>query len=370
MNAVNQLVGKLVGRYTGPALVVGGAPGMPEELETLKAQGFDLDNCLIISANEHAIYAGLKPQFACVNDDIHHTLQVHQEPRLRELMPDTKLLSRHWWADYRSPQLMACNSGLKAILYAAILGANPVVVIGIQHYTNGLYFHADKGKKSNPNMTRGEGHFTKQTTAIQKALGRVPVRTVSGPLTKVWPKWHPDEVFQPRELSQLEIKAHADATTQRYVCTTTAGVAFEGALIPERFVFAVTRGELLAWGHSDAVEDATDWNMQDVDAGLVASQAARRAEQVRLRGMIGKLRASRRGISRSIYDADIVRMIRWAESGGSVGQIVSRTGLPKEQVAFIIQTTGASTLDSGSKTGIPCGLQRLHHAGGESPEPA
>jgi hypothetical protein len=320
---------------------VGGAPSVPEELAYLREQGFDTQQCLIISANEHAIHVGLKPQFACCNDDIHHTLQVHQEPRLRELMPGVKLLSRHWWADYRSPQLMPCNSGMKALLYAAILGANPVIVIGIQHYSSGLYFHEDGGRKSNPNLARDASYFNKQTTAVKKALGRVPVRPVSGPLTQVWPKWEPAETFAPRALSELELKAQADAATMRYVCTTTEGVSFESSLVPERFVFAVTRAELLAWGHCEDVEDATHWNLDNVAADLAASQTARRAEQVRLRGMISKLRNSRRSISRSIYDADLVRIIRWAEAGQDAEHIAKRTGLPKEQVAFIITTTGA-----------------------------
>jgi hypothetical protein len=344
VSAVNQLVGKLVGQYAGPILVVGGAPGALEELEVLKVGGFDFERCLIISANEHAIHAGLKAQFACVNDDIHHTLQIHQEPRLRELMPGVKLLSRHWWADYRSPQLMACNSGLKALLYAAILGANPIIVVGIQHYHNGLYFHEDKGRKSNPNLARDGSYFNKQTTSIKEQLQGVPVRTISGPLTHIWPKWKPEEKFTPRPLLELERKAQADAVTMRYVCTLTADVAFEGALIPERFVFAVTRGELLAWGHGDSIEDATHWDLENVAAGLAASQEARRAEQVRLRQMISRLRASRRGISRSIYDADIVRIIRWTESGELPEHIAGRTGLPKEQVAFIAKMTGAAPL--------------------------
>lgn len=340
MKGLNKLVGTVAGKYAGPMLVVGGAPGMPEELASLRERGLDLDECTIISANEHAIHAGLKPHFACVNDDVHSMLQVHQEPRMRELMPETLLLSRHWWADYRSPQLMACNSGLKALLYAAILGANPVIVIGVQNYSNGLYFHEAEGRKANPNLAREASYFTKQITLLRKALDGVPVRTVSGPLTHVWPKWDPKEVFQPRAKSQLEHKALADAATGRYVCTTQEAVAFEGALIPEGMIFAVTRAELLAWGRSDSVVDATDWDLSNAASRLAETYEQRRAEQTRLRMLIGKVRASRRGISRSIYDADIVRIIKWIEAGQTPELIAGRTGLPKEQVRFMAKTMG------------------------------
>lgn len=337
---INKLVGKLVGQYSGPILVVGGAPGVPEELATLREQGFNTDECIIISANEHALHAGLKPQFACVNDDIHSTLQVHQEPRLRDIMPGVKLLSRHWWADYRSPQLMACNSGLKAIMYAAILGANPVIIIGIQNYSNGLYFHEDHGKRSNPNQARGESYFTKQTNQIKPTLAGVPVRTVSGPLTHIWPKWDPREVFPPRPMSALENKAKNDAETGRYVCTMEEGVAFEGALIPFRTVFAVTRAELLAWGHSTVIQDATDWDMETIEKELDDTMGARREERARLQKLISRVRASRRGISRSIYDADILRIIRWAEAGQTPGHIAAKTGMPKEQIRYMVDVMG------------------------------
>ncbi len=320
--------------------MVGGAPGAPEELKSLVERGFDITACRIISANEHAIHLGLKPHYACVNDDVHHTLQVHQEPRMRELMPGTKLLSRHWWADYRSPQLMACNSGLKALLYAAILGANPIIVIGIQNYSDGLYFHPDHGKKSNPNQSRGASHFAKQTTAVKKALGNVPVRTVSGPLTQVWPEWRPDEKFAQRELSELEIEAQADAKDGRYVCTTAEGVAFEAALIPKGMAFAVTRGELLSWGHSDAIVELPSGELKDVAAALAANREQRRAKQARQRSLIAKLRNSRRGIRRTIYDADIVRVIDFADAGLPLDTIAARSGLPKQQVQFMVEIMG------------------------------
>jgi hypothetical protein len=351
---INRLVGTQVGKYSGPILIVGGAPGVPEELEVLRAGDFDFENCRIISANEHAIHAGLKPHFACVNDDVHSTLQVHQEPRMRELMPETKLLSRHWWADYRSPQLMACNSGLKALLYSAILGANPIIVIGIQNYSNGLYFHEDNGKKSNPNLLREASYFSKQTRMVQQALHGVPVRTVSGPLTHIWPKWKPDEKFAQRELCRLEREAQTDAANQRYVCTMEEGIAFEGALIPKRTVFAVTKGELMSWGHAGCVQDATNWDLEKFEDELAATYEHRRGERARLQKLIAKVRGSRRSISRSIYDADILRIIQWAEAGDSPVAIAQRTGLPKEQVQFMVKTMG---LDRNVGEVLPCSQQ-------------
>jgi hypothetical protein len=339
---INQLVGKAVGQYTGPILVVGGAPGVLEELELLHAGGYEPTDHLIISANEHAIHAGLWPDFCCANDDIHSTLRVHQEPRLRELMPTTRLLSRHWWADYRSPQLLACNSGLKALLYAAILGANPIIVIGIQHYSNGLYFHPDSSRKKNPNLDRGEAYFRKQTSKLQAMLKGVPVRPVSGPLTQLWPKWDPAETFKQRDVSELERKAQADAATQRYVYTKTVGVAFEGALVPERMIFAVTEREMRNIVNADTVMEVTD--LENVSRDLAADQERSRAEHARYIRMVSKVRASRRGVRRGIADGDIVRIIRRVESGESASGIAKLMGLPAEQVGFMVKTMGLDSL--------------------------
>ncbi len=339
---VNQLVGKLVGQRAGPVLVVGGAPSAPEELAHLREHGFDVDGCTIISANEHALHLGLKPQFACVNDDVHHTLNVPQEPRLRKLMPETMLLSRHWWADYRSPQLMPCNSGLKAILYAAILGANPVVVIGIQHYSTGLYFHEHGGKeKGNPNFGRPAGYFGQIVQRIKMKLGSVPVRPVSGPLTNDWPAWRPDEVFAPRSLSPLEEKALEHAAEMRYVHVRDVGFGFCEAQAPQGMVFAVTRYELLELLKSDSVADASAWDLSDMNKALAEDLDARRAEQERLRLMVAKVRGSRRGIRRTLYDADIIRIIKWHEEGQAAEGIARRVTLPLEQVKFILSTAGA-----------------------------
>lgn len=338
--SVNKLVGELVGTRTGPVLVVGGAPSVPAELATLRKGGFRFEDCLIVSANEHAIRAGLKPDYAVVNDNIHSTLKVHQEPRMRKLMPDTKLLSRHWWADYRSPNLLPCNSGLKAILYAAILGANPVVVIGIQHYRTGLYFHEAEGhdaRGKNPNLAREMGHFTKQTTDMRKLLGGVPIRAVSGPLAQVWAPWDPEESFAPRPLSELERNA-VDALPARYLRVEEPGFGFEGATIPEGMVFAATPREAEQLKFNEAVVDVSHWDLSDQNTALQRHLAARHAEQARYMELIGKVRGSRRGVSRSLYDGDFIRMIRWFERGESPTTIGQRLSLPRQQVEFVLQT--------------------------------
>ncbi len=117
-------------------------------------------------------------------------------------------------------------------------------------------------------------------------------------------------------------------------------MAFEAAIVPDQFIFAVTRGELLAWGHCTDIADATDWDLTTLGKQLLATQDARRAEQTRLRRLIAKLRTSRRGIRRTFYDADIVRLIKWAEGGQSVEVVAARSGLPKEQVKYMLEAMG------------------------------
>jgi hypothetical protein len=216
------------------------------------------------------------------------------------------------------------------------------VVIGIQHYRDGLYFHPEGGnKKGNPNFGRSEGYFKQMTDRLKSKLLGVPVRAVSGPLTQVWAKWDPAEKFPARELCALEQTAQAHAAETRYVHVRGAGFGFCEALVPEGMVFAVTKYEMLDLSKSDSVVDATDWDLSDMNEALKLDLDARRAEQDRLRRMVAKVRNSRRGIRRTIYDADIIRIIKWAEGGQTPAQISKRVGLPGEQVTFIVNTATA-----------------------------
>jgi hypothetical protein len=136
----------------------------------------------------------------------------------------------------------------------------------------------------------------------------------------------------------MERKAQDDAATQRYVCTLTVGVAFEGALVPEGMLFAVTEREMKNIVNADTVVAVT--NINDVEGSLVRNQERSRAEHSRYMRLVGKVRTSRRGVRRGIADGDIVRIVRWLESGETATHIANRIGLPAEQVKFMASMMG------------------------------
>jgi hypothetical protein len=329
---------------------------VPAELKWLRDNNLAVENMLIISANEHAIHAGLKPHYACVNDDVHSMLGVHQAPRMRQLMPDTLLLSRHWWADYRSPQLLACNSGLKALLYAALLGANPIIAVGFDHYrSSDLYFHdTEVCTRANPNQSRELSHFTKQTNAIMELLRGVPVRAVGGPLVNVWQRVDPQELFTPRELGQLERDIQKEASEPRYVCVTEPAFTFEGSLVPKGAIFAVTEREREGLLMCNGIVDATDWDLTDKDSAHLKFMQAQLAEQQRRFQLIEQVRKAPRSLVRGLYDADLIRIIEWTAQGQTPEVIAGNTGWPKQQVAYVVKTMG---LDIPVGAVLPCSLK-------------
>ena len=141
----------------------------------------------------------------------------------------------------------------------------------------------------------------------------------------------------------MELWAQDHATDTRYLYVRNAGYTFNTALVPQGMVFAVTRYELLERGRDEDVSDASNWDFNNMGEALEKDLEARRAEQVRLYDMIAKVRNSHRGVRRGLYDADLVRIIKWAEEGGTPETIEKRCSLPKQQISWLLHTMGLTT---------------------------
>lgn len=333
---MNQLAGALVGKHVGPVLVCGGAPCLPADLEVLRHGGFDLANAVIVSGNEHAVHAGMAPDYISVNDDVHTVLNTHQEPRMRKLAPYAKLLSRHWWGDYRHPKMIKANSGITGLLWAGIMGANPIIAAGFELYRGkGCYFHSNGGTMS-PSMQRPDMFMLRQVEELKKLLQHTPLRAVSGPLAQHFGKWDPAEKFPPRELTRLEQDLQAELPDARYFCASDADMAWDGAVMPRGVPFAVTAQEA-----RNAPGGFVDTTGREPDEVMLEQAAKARAAHHRYLDMVSKVRRSQRGVRSGIYDSDIIRIIRQVEEGRALLEISRQCGLPKEQIAFLIKTTGA-----------------------------
>lgn len=190
---MQELVTALFNRWEGkPALVIGGGPSVLKDLPRL-----NLVPDLVISANEHGMRQDrFKVDLITNVDKIHCLAKIPMEQHLRPF--GVPIVNRHSWADYRLPDwTMAGNTGMQAIALAALLGANPVIVVGID-MSGPNYFH-DKGAKApkglNQKIRRG-GARARQRMSVNPLIQFVKgarIRPMSGPLTQWFPVYDPTE---------------------------------------------------------------------------------------------------------------------------------------------------------------------------------
>jgi hypothetical protein len=341
--ALNQMAGTLVGVSQGPVLVVGGAPSVPEEWAWLRGQGLRTENLRVIGANDHAHFYGFEPDYVCANNDRSYRHGgAPFEPILRGLMPKARLLSHHWWADYRSSKLRPANSGMKAIQYAVAMGGNPVIVIGIQHYnTPKPYGHEDKYTETRKvsGQAKPGGYFTQQEKILVEECAGAPIRTVSGPLCKLFPKYDPDEKFAPRAMTPLDKLLRAEADGARYVLALQDSVAFNNALVPEGVVFAVSAEEARRLNR-EHFEDVTDLCLNDPENVRLRAAERCREEAVRLGAMCHRVRSTGAGVRRGIADSDIIGILKLHQTGAGVSVISRRYALPERQIEWILRVAG------------------------------
>jgi hypothetical protein len=344
---MSKLIGELVGQHKGPVLVIGAAPCLPKDLAALRAGGFDFDKAVIVSGNEHAVYAGLKPRYIVSNDDVHTVLKVHQEPRLRQIAPYAKLCTRHWWGDYRSHKMIKANSGITALLWGSLMGGNPTIAAGFELYRGaGCYFHS-KAAHTSPSMSRPDQFMLAQVVELRERLGGAPLRAVSGPLAHEFGLWRPEEVFQPRAHTDLEYQLMAEALDSRVLCAITDASNWQNAVVPQGMTFAATAKEAMDLHIESAFIDVTG---KDLDGALAARREYIMREHERLLAMIAKARNSRQSVRRGIYGQDLMRIVRMREAGNTLAVIAKAVGFPEGQIKTLLKLMGV-TDEAGKNVG-------------------
>jgi hypothetical protein len=195
---VQQLLSALFNRWAGqPILVIGGGPSVNEDLPKLVAAG--VKPACVISANEHGFKQKWFPIDLVVNvDKVHCLLHRPMEEILRPL--GAPIVNRHSWADFRLADWPGIgNTGITSIAVAAALGANPVLVTGIDMWKGGrLYFH-EKPVEVTRHRRQIRASVARRTREKARALvGFVKganIRPLSGPLCEIYPKFNPAEVL-------------------------------------------------------------------------------------------------------------------------------------------------------------------------------
>lgn len=163
---------ELVHAYKGmPAVVMGGGPSLPGELERCPGRG----QALYISANDHgAKLVGC--DYIVAHDKI--------EERLRPF--GVPLVSRHLWADIRYVTFPAANSGVIAAWVAAMFGCAPIHIAGMDCWTGGTYWH-DPNAKSAGHLLSRDVHLGRWRQLMTTAPAEYrPMGSVLGDAVRAW----------------------------------------------------------------------------------------------------------------------------------------------------------------------------------------
>lgn len=197
--------------------MIAGGPSVLKDLPRLT-----IEPACVISANDHGFKQKQFKVDLIVNlDRTHCMLRVDMAKILRPY--GVPIINRYSWADYRIPEwTLAGNSGLAAVAVAAALGADPVIVTGIDMFAGGRrYFHDSGNVPERQNRRRvgreqREAHLRKRMRSKSQPLAAfckgANIRPMSGPLTDQFPKYDPFEVMPPRtpvayhmKLAQAEV---------------------------------------------------------------------------------------------------------------------------------------------------------------------
>lgn len=186
---VKRLIADLYGSAVRrPAIVVGGGPSAPAQLELLRPL---LDTAAILSANGHAWKLGLGAHYVVCKDNRHTETGELMEPRLRPF--GAPIIGRHYWADYRLPRWpVQGNSGMMALGVAALMGCAPIFPIGFDCYQNGTYFHDPDAK----NVSRGlrDSLWRSRYQRLRAKLVTADIRLLdASPLSVSFPRYVPGE---------------------------------------------------------------------------------------------------------------------------------------------------------------------------------
>lgn len=122
-----------------PAVVMGGAPSLPEALRRCP------DNAVYISANQHGAMLR-KVDYIFYTDRVHQSTNAPMRLMLKRY--GVPLVGPQPDADYVMETTIEANSGIRAILFAEILGCDPVIVVGIEMYQGKTYWHDHHAKST------------------------------------------------------------------------------------------------------------------------------------------------------------------------------------------------------------------------------
>lgn len=185
---MGKLLSSLCGPYNGkPILVIGGGASALADLARIPQ---DYPAC-VISANAHGYYQDRFKVDYVVSVDF--TFASSRLPMQEYLARFGAVNINRWsWADYRIPEWSyGGDSGLSAIMVAAMLGGHPVIPVGMDRYTGPKrYFWEEDSDPSWAARRLGQNiNARSNNDHCIRFCEDACIRVFSGPLRENWP--HP-----------------------------------------------------------------------------------------------------------------------------------------------------------------------------------
>jgi len=173
-----------------PAVIMGGAPSLPDDVEKVKG------DAIWFSANQHGAMLRQCDYIVYV-DPVHQVTRERMQDKLSAFGVPT--ISPCFGADYRVPNWNAAgfrgNCGMQSIWFASMLGANPIIVCGMECYRGGVYWHDAEAKSSSKG--RPEKFFDARIADLKRLVDGANIRAVTPSMQKHFPAYDPAEEVSP-----------------------------------------------------------------------------------------------------------------------------------------------------------------------------
>src|SRR5690606_30099168 len=187
MRLLNELVPQVQGR---PAVILGGAPSLPHDLAQL-----NLNDAVYFSANHHGAMIR-ECDYIVYVDPQHQVTGENMQKKMSAFGLPT--ISPVFGCDYRMPNWNAArflgNSGMHAIWAAVLLGANPIIVTGMECYQGGVYWHDETAASSSAG--RKQSFFDFRLLHLKLLCRGANVRAVTPSMQRHFKKYDPTETIR------------------------------------------------------------------------------------------------------------------------------------------------------------------------------
>lgn len=191
-----KLLAELVHAHAGrAAVVIGGAMTAPAEFTKCPV------DAVRIGTNMHGFKLGCRLDYVVAIDQHDHNGDDMVAQLVERKVP---VISFRRYATYRFFKEPVPNSGMIAAWAAWVMGCAPVIIIGVNFYKGGTYFHAPQAKSSGTRI-RPQMQMQRWDAMAKQCPGHM-FRVLGGPLLDLFPLYRLGETVPPLPIVPMDKK--------------------------------------------------------------------------------------------------------------------------------------------------------------------